>query len=74
LPSTVSVGATPAYTIPENPLPTGYWQNPLKGLTTKWYTIEGDWLGMAANTFGATGIYGTQGNYNPFTQPFLVHT
>jgi len=71
LPSTVSVGATPAYTIPENPLPTGYWQNPVEAFNHNWYAIEGDWLGLSAGIFGSTGKYGYQGNYNPYTQPVL---
>jgi len=71
LPSTVSVGATPAYTIPENPIPTGYWQNPVEAFNHQWYTIEGDWLGMAANTFASTGAYGYAGDNNPYTQPIL---
>ena len=68
-PSTVSVGSTPAYTISENPLPTGYWQNPVEAFNHQWYTIEGDWLGMAANTFASTGAYGYAGDNNPYTQP-----
>ena len=71
LPSTVSVGATPAYTIPENPLPTGYWQNPVEAFNHNWYAISGDWLGLSACTFAATGVYGYTGNYNPYTQPVL---
>ena len=70
-PSTVSVGATPAYTIPENPLPTSYWENPVQAFNHLWYSIAGDWLGMKAASFGNTGDYGYQGNYNPYTQPVL---
>ena len=71
LPSTVSVGATPAYTIPENPIPTGYWQNPVEAFNHQWYSISGDWLGLKAASFGNTGDYGYAGNYNPYTQPVL---
>ena len=71
LPSTVSVGPTPAYTIPENPIPTGYWQSPVEAFNHQWYSISGDWLGLRAGTFGSTGDYGYAGNYNPYTQPVL---
>jgi len=61
------VGTTPATTIPQNPLPTGYWQNPVEGFNNNWYTIDGNWLGTAAVEFANTGNYAFTGNYNPYT-------
>ena len=71
-PAVVTVGQTPASTIPENPLPTGYWENPIQGFNHLWYTIGGDWLGMEACTFAQTGNYAYDGNFNPYTQPVLA--
>ncbi len=72
LPAVVTVGQQPASTIPENPLPTGYWENPVQGFNHLWYTIAGDWLGMEACTFASTGNYAYDGNFNPYTQPVLA--
>jgi len=70
-PVTISVGTQPASTIPENPLPTGYWQEPIEGFNHYWYAIGGDWLGTAAVFSGATGNYGYMDNYNAYSQPVL---
>jgi outer membrane protein assembly factor BamB len=56
--------------IPEpkvNPLPTQYWTRPIYGENNEWYSISGAWLGLAASTFAATGMYNATGNYNPYT-------
>jgi hypothetical protein len=50
-----------------NPLPTQYWTRPIYGENNAWYTISGAWLGLAASTFAATGMYNATGNYNPYT-------
>jgi outer membrane protein assembly factor BamB len=71
-PAVVVVGQTPASTIPENPLPTGYWENPIQGFNHLWYAIGGDWLGMEAATFANTGNYAYDGNFNPYSQPVLA--
>jgi outer membrane protein assembly factor BamB len=71
-PLTVTVGTTPASTIPENPLPTSYWQEPVEAFNHLWYVLNGNWLGTSAINFGTTGIYGYQGNVNPYTQPVLT--
>jgi hypothetical protein len=62
-----TVTNTPAYTIPENPLPTGYWQNPVEAFNHYWYVIDGNWLGTAAVEFANTGNYAFTGNFNPYT-------
>ncbi len=56
--------------IPEpkvNPLPTQYWTRPIYGENNAWYSISGAWLGLAASTFAATGMYNATGNFNPYT-------
>jgi hypothetical protein len=52
---------------PDNPLPTSYWQRPVESVNTAWSSIDGAWLGFAANLFAATGMYGYQGNFAPYT-------
>jgi hypothetical protein len=49
------------------PLPTNYWTRPIYGENNNWYSISGNWLGLAASTFAATGMYNATGNYNPYT-------
>jgi outer membrane protein assembly factor BamB len=52
---------------PSTPLPTGYWQRPIVALNLDWYKISGNWLGLAAVSFGATGVYNATENFNPYT-------
>jgi hypothetical protein len=49
------------------PLPTNYWTRPIYGENNEWYSIGGNWLGLAASTFATTGMYNATGNYNPYT-------
>jgi outer membrane protein assembly factor BamB len=56
---------TTAY--PATPLPTDYWQRPINSMNREWYSIGGNWLGLAATSFGATGTYDQNGNFNPYT-------
>jgi outer membrane protein assembly factor BamB len=56
---------TTAY--PAAPLPTGYWQRPINSMNRDWSSIGGNWLGLAATTFGDTGLYNQNGNFNPYT-------
>jgi outer membrane protein assembly factor BamB len=56
----------PTYTA--NPLPTEYWTRPINSMNREWYIIGGNWLGLAATTFGETGMYDQNGNFNPYTQ------
>jgi hypothetical protein len=68
----VSVSSTLASTLPENALPTNYWQDPVEGFNHNWYQLNGNWLGTQAVNFGNTGVYGYQGNVNPYTSPVLA--
>ena len=52
---------------PVGPLPTAYWTRPIYGENNNWYTLGGNWLGLAASTFATTGMYNATGNYNPYT-------
>jgi outer membrane protein assembly factor BamB len=45
--------------IPNNPLPTGYWQRPINGFNSNWASIAGDWL--------LSGYDGAGNRWNPFT-------
>jgi len=56
---------TTAY--PATPLPTDYWQRPINSMNREWYSIGGNWLGLGATSFGATGLYSNKGNFNPYT-------
>jgi hypothetical protein len=48
--------------LPENPLPTGYWERPINYENRLWYSISGSWLmGSSANGPGA-------GRFNPYTR------
>jgi hypothetical protein len=69
-----SVGDTPATMIPENPLPTNYWENPVEAFNHNWYTIDGNWLGLTDINFANTGCYSVTGNFNPYSQaPTTAH-
>jgi hypothetical protein len=67
-----TVSNEPASTIPENPLPTGYWENPVQAFNHYWYVIDGNWLGTAAVEFANTGNYAFTGNFNPYTKAPLT--
>ncbi|MGB9841490.1 MAG: PQQ-binding-like beta-propeller repeat protein [Candidatus Bathyarchaeales archaeon] len=52
---------------PPNPLPTEYWSRPISSMNREWYVIGGNWLGLGATSFGATGLYSNKDNFNPYT-------
>lgn len=59
---------------PLAPLPAQYWTRPIYGENNNWNVIAGNWLGLAASTFAATGMYNATGNYNPYTKaPNTAH-
>jgi hypothetical protein len=64
---TLTVQEEPIPGAPVTPLPTNYWTRPIYGENNEWYQIGGNWLGLAASTFAATGMYNATGNYNPYT-------
>jgi outer membrane protein assembly factor BamB len=52
---------------PANPLPTEYWTRPINSMNREWYSLGGNWLGLSAGSFGDTGQYDQNGNFNPYT-------
>ena len=52
---------------PANPLPTEYWTRPINSMNREWSSIGGNWLGLAATSFGATGLYSNTNNFAPYT-------
>lgn len=50
-----------------NPLPTEYWTRPMNSMNREWYSLAGNWLGLASTSFGTTGMYSNTGNFNPYT-------
>jgi hypothetical protein len=66
-PESLTVTQTPATVIPENSLPTNYWQNPVEAFNHNWYSIMGNWLGLQSVSFANSGNYGYNGNFNPYT-------
>ena len=64
---TLAVQQSPISYAAVSPLPTNYWTRPIYGENNNWYSVAGNWLGLAASTFAATGMYNATGNYNPYT-------
>ncbi|MGE5532789.1 MAG: PQQ-binding-like beta-propeller repeat protein, partial [Bacillota bacterium] len=52
---------------PTNPLPSDYWTRPISSMNREWASIAGNWLGLGATNFGATGLYANNGNFDPYT-------
>ncbi len=50
------------------PLPTEYWERPIHSMNREyWYSLGGNWLGLASTSFGYSGMYSKTGNFNPYT-------
>ena len=70
---TVTVTNEMASSLPENPLPTGYWQRPINMMNNNWNTISGNWFGDQSFTNAGYG-YNMTGNFDPYTQmPTTAH-
>ncbi len=66
--ATLTVQQDPiSLTYTPNPLPTNYWTRPISSMNREWASISGNWLGLGATNFGATGLYANNGNYDPYT-------
>ncbi len=66
--ATLTVQQDPvSLTYTPNPLPTNYWTRPISSMNREWASIGGNWLGLGATNFGATGLYANTGNYDPYT-------
>ncbi len=68
---TVTVTDEHATSLPNNPLPTDYWQRPINMMNNNWNTISGNWFGMQAYTNAGYG-YNMTGNFDPYVQ--IVNT
>lgn len=56
--------------LPQTPLPTGYWSRPINSQNHEWYQISGNWL----NTASGLAAYNSTGNFNPYsTAPDSAH-
>ena len=43
--TSITVQEQPIQALPQNPLPTDYWQRPINWESQAWYTISGNWFG-----------------------------
>ena len=57
--TTLVVQQAPIVALPQNPLPTGYWQRPINWQNQYWYALSGNWF--------AINNWMTPSNYNPDT-------
>jgi len=64
---TLTVQSASIVSPPVTSLPTSYWSRPINAMNNNWYSIAGNWLGLGASTFAATGQYNVTGDYNPYT-------
>jgi len=73
VPYVLTVQQEPSPLLPQNPLPTGYWQRPIFANNLNWYTISGNWLG--GGTGGNAGCtYNSTSNFVPYsTAPNTAH-
>jgi hypothetical protein len=66
VPYVLNVGQEPSPLIPNNPLPTEYWDRPIFSNNLAWYQISGNWLG--GGTGGNAGCtYNSTSNYVPYS-------
>jgi hypothetical protein len=70
----LTVQEEPTPPLPMTPLPTQYWTRPIQAMNYPWYKLGGNWLGLGAHPFAATGRYNATGNYNPYSNaPLAAH-
>ena len=70
----LTVQEDPIPLLPTAPLPTSYWTRPIQAGNYPWYQLSGNWLGLGAHSFAATGRYNATGNYNPYSNaPLAAH-
>ena len=62
----------PFSTIPENPLPSDYWQHPIQAFNHWWAEFAGNWWGLGDVEFANTGGYTFAGTFNPYTKAVLA--
>jgi hypothetical protein len=70
----LTVQEEPIPQLPMAPMPSQYWTRPIYATNYPWYQISGNWLGLGAHSFAATGRYNATGNYNPYSNaPLAAH-
>ena len=70
----LTVQEEPIPSLPMVPLPTSYWTRPIQAGNYLWSTLSGNWLGLGAHSFAATGRYNATGDYNPYSEaPKAAH-
>jgi hypothetical protein len=70
----LTVQADPIPQLPMAPMPSQYWTRPIYATNYPWYQLSGNWLGLGAHSFAATGRYNATGNYNPYSNaPLAAH-
>ena len=70
---TLVVQQQPATVLPQTPLPTGYWQNPIDAQNGFWSVLAGNWLGTGISSRGSNW-YNSTANYNAYTTtPLSAH-
>jgi len=73
--ATLTVQQEPIPSLPNNPLPTSYWQTPVNSENVyPWSILTGNWLGLGQIFSANTGNYNCTSNYNPYTtSPTTAH-
>jgi len=70
----LTVQQDPIPQLPMAPMPSQYWTRPIYATNYPWYQLSGNWLGLGAHSFAATGRYNATGNYNPYSNaPLAAH-
>jgi outer membrane protein assembly factor BamB len=69
---TFTVQDEPFTTIPENPLPSDYWQHPIQAFNHWWTEFAGNWWGLGDVEFANTGGYTFAGTFNPYSKAVLA--
>ena len=73
----LTVQEEPVPVLPENPLPTNYWETPINALNVnRWYEIGGPYLGLYIGYSAGKGAsnYNTTTNFNPYSEaPLSSH-
>ena len=64
----LTVQQEPIPTLPQTPLPSGYWQTPVNAENVnQWYSLAGNWLGFGQIFSANGGNYNATANFNPYT-------
>ena len=73
----LTVQDEPVPVLPNNPLPTNYWETPINALNVNnWYSIGGPYLGLYIGYSAGKGAsnYNTTTNFNPYSEaPLSSH-